>query len=156
MDRREGAHVHAGCAAEQLSPHALPGGYPNLLTADEPERVAHAHGPNAPRLIAAKKAYDPGNVFTATPLPGVAAALPGCHRRLSGGREPQHLQDQVDTVAELQPGEPRRGSLVHGRIPAAGTRPEDLLREAVEGEHCGQVCGLGEPPHLVIGERPAS
>ena len=39
--------------------HALPGGYPNLLTADEPERVDHA--------------YDPGNVFTATPLPGVAA-----------------------------------------------------------------------------------
>jgi hypothetical protein len=63
----------ADTTAEQLNPHALPGGYPNLLTADESERVAHAYGPNAPRLIAAKKAYDPGNVFTATPLPGVAA-----------------------------------------------------------------------------------
>jgi hypothetical protein len=63
----------ADTTAEQLSPHAMAGGYPNLLTADEPERVAHAYGPNAPRLIAAKKAYDPGNVFTATPLPGVAA-----------------------------------------------------------------------------------
>jgi hypothetical protein len=70
-----GAVAHrqwADTTAEQLSPLALPGGYPNLLTADEPERVAHAYGPNAPRLIAAKNAYDPGNVFTATPLPGVA------------------------------------------------------------------------------------
>jgi hypothetical protein len=32
-----------------------------------------AYGPNAARLIAAKKAYDPDNIFTATPLPGVAA-----------------------------------------------------------------------------------
>ena len=63
----------ADITAEQLSPHALPGGYPNLLTPDEPERVDHAYGPNAARLIAAKKAYDPGNIFTATPLPGVAA-----------------------------------------------------------------------------------
>jgi FAD/FMN-containing dehydrogenase len=59
--------------AEQLSPHALPGGYSNLLIPDEPERVDHAYGPNAARLIAAKKAYDPGSIFTATPLPGVAA-----------------------------------------------------------------------------------
>jgi len=63
----------ADTAAERLSPHALPGGYPNLLTADEPERVAHAYGPNAARLIAVKQAYDPDGVFTATPLPGVAA-----------------------------------------------------------------------------------
>jgi FAD/FMN-containing dehydrogenase len=63
----------ADTTAEQLSPHALPGGYPNYLTADEPERAAHAYGPNAARLIDVKKAYDPGNVFTATPLPGVAA-----------------------------------------------------------------------------------
>jgi FAD/FMN-containing dehydrogenase len=59
--------------AEQLSRYALPGGYPNLLTAAEPERVKHAYGSNAARLIAAKKAYDPGNVFTATPLPGMPA-----------------------------------------------------------------------------------
>jgi hypothetical protein len=65
----------ADTTAEQLSPHALPGGYPNLLTADEPDRVAHAYGPNTPRLIAVKQAYDPGNVFTATPLPGATAPL---------------------------------------------------------------------------------
>ena len=62
----------ADTTAEQLNPHALPGGYPNLLTADEPERVEHAYGPNAARLIAAKRTYDPGNIFTATPLPGLA------------------------------------------------------------------------------------
>lgn len=64
----------AGTTAERLSPHALPGGYPSLLTADEPERVAQAYGPNAARLTAAKEAYDPGNVFTAAPLPGATSA----------------------------------------------------------------------------------
>jgi FAD/FMN-containing dehydrogenase len=59
----------ADATAEQLSPHALPGGYPNLLTDNEPERVAHAYGRNTARLISAKIAYDPGNVFSATPLP---------------------------------------------------------------------------------------
>jgi FAD/FMN-containing dehydrogenase len=74
QDADSAAHRRwAEATAEQLSPHALPGGYPNHLTADEPERVAHAYGPNAPRLAAAKKAYDPGNVFIATPLPGMAA-----------------------------------------------------------------------------------
>jgi FAD/FMN-containing dehydrogenase len=63
----------ADTTAELLSPHALPGGYPNHLTAENPEQVAHAYGPNAARLIAVKKAYDPDHVFTATPLPGLAA-----------------------------------------------------------------------------------
>jgi len=53
----------ADTTAERLSPHVLPGGYPNLLTADEPEQVDHAYGPNAARLIAVKKAYDPDGVF---------------------------------------------------------------------------------------------
>lgn len=59
----------ADTTAEQLSPHALLGGYPNLLTDDEPERVEHAYGPNTARLLAAKATYDPDNVFSATPLP---------------------------------------------------------------------------------------
>jgi FAD/FMN-containing dehydrogenase len=66
----------AGTTAEQLSPHALPGGYPNHLTDDEPERVEHAYGHNIARLIAAKITYDPGNVFSATPLPGPDVAAP--------------------------------------------------------------------------------
>jgi FAD/FMN-containing dehydrogenase len=61
----------ADTTAQQLDPHALPGGYPNLLIADHPEQVAHAYGPNATRLIAVKKAYDPDRIFTATPLPGL-------------------------------------------------------------------------------------
>jgi predicted ester cyclase len=36
-------------------------------TPDEPERVDRAYGSNAARLIAAKKAYDPGNIFTVFP-----------------------------------------------------------------------------------------
>jgi FAD/FMN-containing dehydrogenase len=61
-------------AADRLLPHALPGGYPNLLTAAYPEQVAHAYGPNAARLIALKDTYDPGRVFTATPLPPTGPA----------------------------------------------------------------------------------
>jgi FAD/FMN-containing dehydrogenase len=49
---------------------ALPGGYPNLLAGDDLERAAKAYGPNADRLIKAKRDYDPDNVFcSATPLP---------------------------------------------------------------------------------------
>ena len=49
---------------------ALPGGYPNFLAGDDPDRVAKSYGPNAGRLIAAKRHYDPDNVFNfAIPLP---------------------------------------------------------------------------------------
>jgi FAD/FMN-containing dehydrogenase len=49
---------------------ALPGGYPNFLVADEPDRVAESYGPNAGRLIAAKRHYDPDTIFnSAIPLP---------------------------------------------------------------------------------------
>jgi len=63
----------ADSTAERLRPHALPGGYPNLLAADHAEQVAHAYGPNAARLAALKKAYDPDSVFTAIPLPSMQA-----------------------------------------------------------------------------------
>jgi FAD/FMN-containing dehydrogenase len=50
---------------------ALPGGYPNLLPRDDPDRAAKSYGPNAERLISAKQHYDPDNVFrSAIPLPG--------------------------------------------------------------------------------------
>jgi Berberine and berberine like len=59
----------ADTTAEHLGPHALPGGYANLLTTDHPQQVAHAYGPNTARLTAVKDAYDPDRVFTAIPLP---------------------------------------------------------------------------------------
>ncbi|MFG3258384.1 FAD-binding oxidoreductase [Streptomyces sp. NPDC048172] len=52
-----------------LEPHALPGGYPNFLLPEQRDQVAHAYGAHAPRLTEAKRAYDPEQVFTATPLP---------------------------------------------------------------------------------------
>jgi FAD/FMN-containing dehydrogenase len=53
----------------RLAPLALPGGYPNLLAPDEPERVRLAYGTNYPRLIAAKQRYDPQNLFgSAVPI----------------------------------------------------------------------------------------
>jgi FAD/FMN-containing dehydrogenase len=42
---------------------ALPGGYPNLLAGDDPARAAKSFGRNAQRLIAAKRNYDPENLF---------------------------------------------------------------------------------------------
>ncbi|GAB3839109.1 FAD-dependent oxidoreductase [Kribbella italica] len=55
--------------SSNLAPHALPGGYPNFLTPDQQDQVAHAYGQNTARLLDLKRAYDPGGVFTATPLP---------------------------------------------------------------------------------------
>ncbi|PZG21689.1 FAD-binding oxidoreductase [Spongiactinospora gelatinilytica] len=56
-----------------LAPHALPGGYVNLLGPDEEEQIAHAYGANTTRLLAIKSAVDPDGLFSATPLPGEIA-----------------------------------------------------------------------------------
>jgi hypothetical protein len=64
----------ARAARQAFTPIALPGGYPNFLVGDDSDRVAKSYGPNAGRLIAAKRHYDPDNVFnSAIPLPGSAA-----------------------------------------------------------------------------------
>jgi FAD/FMN-containing dehydrogenase len=53
-----------------IADKALPGGYPNLLAGDDPERAAKSYGGNAGRLIRAKRQYDPDNIFcSAIPLP---------------------------------------------------------------------------------------
>jgi FAD/FMN-containing dehydrogenase len=52
-----------------LAGHALPGGYVNLLGRDDHEQIAHAYGPNAARLRAVKKRFDPTGAFSAIPLP---------------------------------------------------------------------------------------
>jgi FAD/FMN-containing dehydrogenase len=59
----------ADAVSAALAPHALPGGYPNLLGPDDHEQIANAYGDNAVRLLVAKTHYDPDGVFTAIPLP---------------------------------------------------------------------------------------
>ena len=60
----------ARATRQAVAPMALPGGYPNFLAGDDLDRVAKSYGPNAERLIAAKRHYDPDNVFNSTiPLP---------------------------------------------------------------------------------------
>jgi FAD/FMN-containing dehydrogenase len=60
----------ARATRQALDAMALPGGYPNLLVGDDPDRVARSYGPNVERLIRAKRHYDPDNVFcSAIPLP---------------------------------------------------------------------------------------
>lgn len=78
---REEEERHRGWAAavrRTLAPMALPGGYPNLLARDDVDRAARSYGANAERLMAAKRHYDPDNIFrSAIPLPVArqAAAL---------------------------------------------------------------------------------
>jgi hypothetical protein len=60
-----------GSASEALAPHALPGGYPNLLGPDDTTQIAHAYGPNTTRLLKIKTTVDPDAVFSAIPLPAV-------------------------------------------------------------------------------------
>jgi hypothetical protein len=57
-------------ASSHIAPFALPGGYPNFLTHDNPEQIASAYGENAQRLCGLKRQFAPGNVFSSTtPLP---------------------------------------------------------------------------------------
>ncbi len=63
-------HQWAQAARQALDGRALPGGYPNLLAAGDPDRAKQSYGPNAARLANAKRRYDPDNVFrSAIPLP---------------------------------------------------------------------------------------
>ena len=61
--------------SENLAPHALPGGYPNMLGPDDHEQTAHAYGANAVRLLQLKHRFDPDAVFSsAISLPLQTAA----------------------------------------------------------------------------------
>jgi hypothetical protein len=59
----------ADSLATALVPSALPCAFPGLRAPDDGDRIAHAYGDNAARLLAAKKRYDPDRIFSATPLP---------------------------------------------------------------------------------------
>ena len=54
---------------DELEPHAVDGGYPNLIGPGQAAQADAAYGPNASRLLALKRRWDPDNVFSATPLP---------------------------------------------------------------------------------------
>ncbi|GLY14531.1 FAD-binding oxidoreductase [Kineosporia rhizophila] len=70
--RDEDPAPHRQWAAEAwsaLEPLALPGGYPNILAADDTAQIAAAWGPNTQRLRQVKQAYDPEDSFAGIPLP---------------------------------------------------------------------------------------
>ena len=50
--------------SENLAPHALPGGYPNMLGPDDHEQTANAYGANTGRMQQVKRLFDPHGVFT--------------------------------------------------------------------------------------------
>ncbi|MEV4764809.1 FAD-binding oxidoreductase [Micromonospora chokoriensis] len=66
-ERVEPHREWADRTSAQFAPHALPGGYPNLLAPEETDRVRLAYGANWPRLRRAKHRYDPRELLTAVP-----------------------------------------------------------------------------------------
>lgn len=67
-DNDPGAHIGwAETVYADLSPHAIPGGYPNLIGPSQGAQADAAYGPNAARLRKLKRRFDPGNVFFSTP-----------------------------------------------------------------------------------------
>jgi hypothetical protein len=58
-----------------LAPHAIIGGYPNMLGPHDHEQIAHAYGSNAARVSAAKVHFDPDGIFSAIALPGNADSI---------------------------------------------------------------------------------
>ncbi|MGK5683407.1 FAD-binding oxidoreductase [Actinoplanes sp. URMC 104] len=57
----------ADAVVAALDPVSLPGGYPNLLGPDDDARARESFGANLERLVALKRRYDPGTVFSAIP-----------------------------------------------------------------------------------------
>ncbi|MGW5430502.1 BBE domain-containing protein [Streptomyces sp. NPDC004059] len=88
-----GHRAWADATSRALAPHALPGGYPNLLGPAAHDQIAHAYGPHAGRLTEVKERYDPEHVFAATPLPAVGNHA---HRRRGSAPSspPRLLRDQ--------------------------------------------------------------
>jgi FAD/FMN-containing dehydrogenase len=50
-------------SARESFARTIPGGYPNLLGRDDPDRTDLSYGNNAERLLKVKQLYDPDNVF---------------------------------------------------------------------------------------------
>lgn len=48
---------------EAIAPHSEAGGYINFASADDQSKVSDNYGVNYDRLLAVKRAYDPGNLF---------------------------------------------------------------------------------------------
>jgi len=46
-----------------IAPHSEPGGYINFMASDDDDRVEANYGDTYDRLVEAKRAYDPGNLF---------------------------------------------------------------------------------------------
>jgi FAD/FMN-containing dehydrogenase len=68
-DKGSGHKRWARDLSQALAPMSLPGGYPNILTSDAQDQIAHAYGENLERLQAVKRRFDPNDVFSSTPLP---------------------------------------------------------------------------------------
>jgi hypothetical protein len=63
-DDGENHREWARTLSKNLAPHALPGGYPNMLGLDDHAQTAHAYGANTGRLQQLKQRFDPDGVFS--------------------------------------------------------------------------------------------
>ena len=70
---QEQRHLDWARSTRDRLTRAMPGGYPNLLGRDDADRAKASYGGNAERLLAAKRRYDPDNIFSSTiPLPSLS------------------------------------------------------------------------------------
>jgi FAD/FMN-containing dehydrogenase len=59
------AHIQwARTVSDKLAPHALPGGYANMLGPDDREQSDQAYGSNTSRLQRVKRLFDPERIFS--------------------------------------------------------------------------------------------
>ena len=63
-DNGEAHREWARILSENLAPHALPGGYPNMLGPSQHEQTAYAYGANTGRLQQLKRRFDPDSIFS--------------------------------------------------------------------------------------------
>jgi FAD/FMN-containing dehydrogenase len=85
-ERDEARHLlWAHGTRSTLEPMALPGGYPSLLPPGVSNRVAASYGSNWHRLVAAKRKYDPDNVFRSS-IPLSASRPPHPHQMQAASR----------------------------------------------------------------------
>jgi hypothetical protein len=142
--RPEKHHTWAAWVAQALSADAHPGGYPNLLSAEDADRIVAAYGSNVGKLRQVKQRCDPDDVFASAIEFGL---LPLTWPHAAPSYREVDYSSQVDAFFEV----PESGINVLDRI-RLGDQLVELQPPApvkVEQAH-GVGEGLATPEHSPV------